>query len=125
MRATEEVGVSIRGIYQGYALQQVDEKGRVASQPNDSLAELGVREASDRWGWSPQVVNRTRNIALLFDLESGRMTRAGERKLAIRNTENPIPDREVLLVVCLHRKSAIQPSHHGSGFAGVDTWQCL
>lgn len=30
VRATNEVGVSIKGIYQGYALQQVDDKGRVA-----------------------------------------------------------------------------------------------
>ena len=44
MRATEEVGVSIRGIYQGYALQQVDEKGRVAI-PSSLRATLIARSA--------------------------------------------------------------------------------
>lgn len=44
MRATSEVGVSIRGIYQGYALQQVDDKGRVAI-PASLRATLVARSA--------------------------------------------------------------------------------
>lgn len=42
MCATGEVGVSIRGIYQGNALQQVDEKGRVAI-PSSLRATLVAR----------------------------------------------------------------------------------
>ncbi|OYW23257.1 MAG: hypothetical protein B7Y98_07350 [Sphingomonas sp. 32-62-10] len=46
MRATNEVGVSIRGIYQGYALQQVDDKGRVAI-PASLRATLVARSARE------------------------------------------------------------------------------
>jgi MraZ protein len=46
VRATNEVGVSIRGIYQGYALQQVDEKGRVAI-PSSLRATLVARSARE------------------------------------------------------------------------------
>ncbi|OYY72914.1 division/cell wall cluster transcriptional repressor MraZ [Sphingomonas sp. 28-63-12] len=46
MRATNEVGVSIKGIYQGYALQQVDDKGRVAI-PSSLRATLIARSPAD------------------------------------------------------------------------------
>jgi len=46
LRTTGEVGVSIRGIYQGYALQQVDDKGRVAI-PSSLRATLVSRSPAD------------------------------------------------------------------------------
>lgn len=100
MRAAGEVGVSNKGSYRGYALQLVDEKGRVAI-PSPLRAALLARSPRDDDGKPStsvvlQVHERHRCICG-FDLDTAEEREAALEARALQNSgEGGAPDDNIL-----------------------------